>query len=47
MSPLLYRAEALTVYRSHVKKVHALMLRHLRSIMKIKWQEKVTNIFVD
>ena len=32
-----------TVYRRHVKKLHAFMMRHLPSIMKIRWQDKVTN----
>ena len=27
-------------------KLHAFMMRHLRSIIKIKWQDKVTNIKV-
>ena len=46
LSTLLYGAETLTVYRWHVKKLHAFMMRHLRSIMKIGWQDKVTNIKV-
>ena len=29
-----------------MKKLHAFMMRHLRSIMKIRWQDKVTNIKV-
>ena len=40
---LLYGAEAWTVYRRQVKKLHAFMMRHLRSIMKINWMDKVTN----
>ena len=43
---LLYGAETWTVYTSHVKKLHAFMMRHLQSIMKIRWQDKVTNIKV-
>ena len=43
LSTLLYGAETWTVYRRHVKKLHAFMMRHLRSIMKIRWQDKVTN----
>ena len=39
LSTLLYGAETWTVYRRHV-------MRHLRSIMKIRWQDKVTNIKV-
>ena len=36
-------AEAWTVYRRQVKKLHAFMMRHLRSIMRITWMYKVTN----
>ena len=43
LSTLLYGAEAWTVYRRHVKKLHAFMMRHLRSIMRITWLDKVTN----
>ena len=39
LSTLLYGAEAWTVY----KKLHAFMMRHLRSIMRITWMDKVTN----
>ena len=46
LSTLLYGAETWTVYRRHMKKLHAFMMRHLRSIMKIRWQDKVTNIKV-
>ena len=46
LSTLLFEAEIWTVYRRHVKKLHAFMMRHLRSIMKIRWQDKVTNIKV-
>ena len=46
LSTLLNRAETWTVYRMHLKKLHAFMMRHLRSIMKIRWQDKVTNIKV-
>ena len=41
---LLYGAETWTVYTRHVKKLNAFMMRHLWSIMKIRWQDKVTNI---
>ena len=34
------------MYMRHVKKLYAFMMRHLWSIMKIKWQDKVTNIKV-
>ena len=43
LSTLLYGAEAWTVYRQQVKKLHAFMMRHLRSIMSITWMDKVTN----
>ena len=46
LSTLLYGTETWTVYRRHVKKLHAFMMIHLRSIMKIRWQDKVTNIKV-
>ena len=40
LSTLLYGAEAWTVYRRQVKKLHAFMMRHLRSIMRITWMDK-------
>ena len=43
LSTLLFGAEAWTVYRRQVKKLHAFMMRHLRSIMRITWMDKVTN----
>ena len=43
LSTLLCEAEAWTVYRRQVKKLHAFMMRHLRSIMRITWMDKVTN----
>ena len=46
MSNLLYGVETWTVYRRHLKKLHAFMMGHLRSIMEIRWQDKVTNIKV-
>ena len=36
LSTLLYGAETWTVYRRHVKKLHAFMMSHLRSIMKMR-----------
>ena len=42
LATLLYGAETWTVYRRHVTKLHALMMRHMRSIMTIRWQNKVT-----
>ena len=43
ISTLLYGAESWTVYRQQVKKLHAFMMRHLRSILKITLMDKVTN----
>ena len=43
LSTLLYGAETWTVYRTHVKKLHGYMMRQLRNIMNISWQDKVTN----
>ena len=40
---LLYGAKAYTVCRRQVKKLHAFMMRHLGSIMRITWIDKVTN----
>ena len=43
LSTLLYGGEAWTVYRRQVKKLHVFMMRHLRSLMRITWMNKVTN----
>ena len=43
LSTLLCGSEAWTVYRRQIKKLHAFMMRHLRSIMKITWMNKLTN----
>ena len=43
LSTLLYGVEAWTVYRRQMKKLHAFMMRHLLSIMRITWMDKVTN----
>ena len=43
ISTLLYAAECWTLYRSHVKKLHAFMMRHLRSILHLTWNNMVTN----
>ena len=42
LSTLLYGVETW----SNMKKLHAFMMRHLQSILKIKWWNKVTNIKV-
>ena len=43
LSTLLYGAEAWTIYRVEVKKLHAYMMRQLRDIMGVKWYDKITN----
>ena len=43
LSILLYGAEAWTMYRRQVRKLHAFMMRHLPSIMRITWMDKMTN----
>ena len=43
LSTLLYGGEAWTMYRRQVRKLHVFMMRHLRSIMRITWMDKVTN----
>ncbi|KAK2173510.1 hypothetical protein NP493_870g01020 [Ridgeia piscesae] len=43
LSTLLCGAEAWTVCRRQFKKLHAFMMRHLRSIIRITWMDKVTN----
>ena len=43
LSTLLYGTEAWAVYRLQVKKLHAFMMRYLRSIVWITWMDKVTN----
>jgi len=42
LSTLLYGAEAWTVFKRQVKTLHAFMMRHLRSVMRITWMDKVT-----
>ena len=41
LSTLLYGDETWIVYRRQVKKLHGFMMRHLRSIMRITWVDKV------
>ena len=43
LSTLQYGAEAWTMYRRQVNKLHAFMMRHLRSIMRITWMDKMTH----
>ncbi|XP_068692733.1 uncharacterized protein [Montipora foliosa] len=44
LATLLYGVETWTVYRVQLKKLHAYMMRHLRAIMNISWNDKITNI---
>ena len=44
LSALLYGAETWTIYRFQVKKLHALMMRHIRQIMNISWRDRITNV---
>ncbi len=43
ISTLLYGAESWTIYKAQVKKLHVFMMRHLRSILRIKWWQHVSN----
>ena len=43
VTTLLYGAESWTCYRRHVKMLDAFHMRHLRAILGIKWQDKITN----
>ena len=43
VTTLLYGAETWTCYRRHVKMLDAFHMRHLRCLMGIKWQDKITN----
>ena len=43
LTTLLYGAESWTCYKRHVKMLDAFHMRHLRCIMGIRWQDKITN----
>ena len=43
LTALLYGAETWTVYRAQVQRLHAYMMRQLRAIQNVTWQDKVTN----
>ena len=43
---LLYGYETWTLYRRHVKKLESFHMRALRSILGIKWQDRITNLEV-
>lgn len=46
LSALLYGSETWTPYQRHLKKLDQLQQRHLRSILKITWRDKVSNVEV-
>ena len=39
----IYRCETWTCYRQHLKDLGRFQLRHLRILLNIKWQDRVTN----
>ena len=43
LTTLLYGAETWTCHRRHVKMLDSFHMRHLRYLMGIKWQDKITN----
>ena len=43
---LLYSAETYTLYRNDIRRLEAVQQRHLRQIMKIKWDDYVPNVEV-
>ena len=43
ISTLLYAVDCWRLYRSHVKKLYAFMMRHLGSILNLMWKDMVTN----
>ena len=43
LTTLRYGAEIWTYYRRHVKMLNSFHIRHLRYLMGIKWQDKITN----
>ena len=43
---LLYSTETMVLYRKHIKQLTQVQLRHLRQIMKIKWQDRVPDVSV-
>ena len=44
LTALLYGTESWAIKQKHVKRLHAIQMRHLRSIMGLRWTDKVTNI---
>ena len=43
LTTMLCGAETWTCYRRHVKMLNSFHMRHLRYLMGIKWQDKITN----
>ena len=43
---LLYSIECTTLYRRHIKALTRLQLHHLRSILNIKWQDRIPDVEV-
>ena len=41
---LVYSADTYTLHRAHIRKLEAVQQRHLRQIMKIKWDDHVSNV---
>ena len=46
ISSLLYGCETWTLYRRHLKQLEKFHMRALRSILGVRWQDKVTNVEV-
>ncbi|KAL6488465.1 hypothetical protein MHYP_G00022060 [Metynnis hypsauchen] len=46
LTSLLYGCETWTLYRKHVKLLESFHIRSLRSILGIRWQDRVTNLEV-
>ena len=46
LTALLYSVETMTLYRKHIYKLTSFQTRHLRRLMNIKWQDKISNIDV-
>ena len=43
LTNLLYGCETWTCYRRHIKALDRFHMRHLRILLKIKWQDRITN----
>ncbi|KAL6482392.1 hypothetical protein MHYP_G00104720 [Metynnis hypsauchen] len=46
LTSLLYGCETWTLYRKHIKLLESFHIRSLRSILGIRWQDRVTNLEV-